>query len=58
VEFPFLIMLWHNINGEKMTVTFQPGESGGTRALLSGAVARGKHPLASDPDHWTEALGG
>jgi hypothetical protein len=58
VQFPFLIMLWHNINGEKMTVTFEPGESGATRVLISGAVARGNHPLASDPEHWTEALGG
>jgi hypothetical protein len=58
VQFPFLIMLWHNLNGEKMTVKFEPGESGGTRVSISGAVARGKHSLASDPEHWAESLGG
>jgi hypothetical protein len=58
VQFPFLIMLWHNLNGEKMTVRFEPGESGGTRVTINGAVSRGKHPLATDPEHWTESLGG
>jgi hypothetical protein len=58
VQFPFLIMLWHNLNGERMTVKFAPGEGGGSRVSISGAVARGKHPLASDPEHWTESLGG
>lgn len=58
VQFPFLIMLWHNLTGEKMTVKFEPGESGGSRVSISGAVARSRHPLAADPDHWTEALGG
>ena len=57
VQFPFLIMLWHNLNGEKMTARFEPGESGGTRVTLNGAVARGKHPLANDPEHWTDSLG-
>jgi hypothetical protein len=57
VQFPFAIMLWHNLNGEKMTVNFEPGESGGTRVSISGAVARGKHPLAADPEHWSESLG-
>jgi hypothetical protein len=51
-------MLWHNLNGERMTVKFAPGEGGGSRVSISGAVARGKHPLASDPEHWTESLGG
>jgi hypothetical protein len=58
VQFPFLIMLWHNLNGEKMSVRFAPGEAGGTRVSIRGAVARAKHPLAADPDHWAEALGG
>ena len=58
VQFPFLIMLWHNLNGERMTVKFEPGDSGGTRVTLNGAVARAKHPLAVDPEHWTESLGG
>jgi hypothetical protein len=58
VQFPFLLMLWHNINGENMTVRFEPGEGGGTRVTLDGAVARDKHPLAAESEHWTEALGG
>jgi hypothetical protein len=57
VQFPFLIMLWHNLNGERMTVKFGPGESGGTRVTLNGKVARAKHPLAIDAEHWTESLG-
>jgi hypothetical protein len=58
VQFPFVRMLWHKLQGEKMTVTFSPGGDGGTRVTIRGAVARGLHPLASDPEHWTEALGG
>jgi hypothetical protein len=58
VQFPFTLRLWHTLNGEKMTIRFEPGESGGTRVTINGAVARGKHPLASDPEHWTESLGG
>ena len=58
VQWPFLVMLWRNITGEKMTVKFEPGESGGTRVTISGAVASGKHPLAADAEHWSEALGG
>ena len=58
VQFPFLLMLWHNLNGEKMVIKFDPGDGDGTRVSISGAVARDKHLLASDPDHWTEALGG
>jgi hypothetical protein len=57
VQFPFLIMLWHNINGERMTVKFEPGATGGTRVTISGAVARGNHAVASDAEHWSEALG-
>jgi hypothetical protein len=56
VQFPFLIMLWHNLNREQMTVKFDPIASGATRVKISGAVARGKHALAADPGHWTEAL--
>ena len=58
VQWPFLVMLWRNLTGEKMTVKFEPGESGGTRVTISGAVASGKHPLAADAEHWSEALGG
>jgi hypothetical protein len=57
VQFPFLLMLWHNLNGEKMTVRFEPGEAGGSRVAISGAVARGNHPVASDAEHWSDALG-
>ena len=58
VQFPFLIMLWHNLNRERMTVTFMPGDTGGTRVTISGAVARANHALAADSGHWSEALGG
>jgi hypothetical protein len=58
VQFPFALMLWHNLNREQMTVRFEPGENGGTRVTITGAVARGRHGLASDPEHWAEALGG
>jgi hypothetical protein len=51
-------MLWHNLNREQMTVTFDPGPNGGTRVAIKGAVARGTHGLAADPEHWSEALGG
>ncbi len=57
VQFPFLLMLWHNLNGERMTVKFERGEQGGTRVNISGAVARARQPLAADPEHWSEALG-
>src|SRR5579884_2454594 len=58
VQFPFLIMGWHYLNGERMTVRFTTGEGGGTRIHLSGAVAGSKQPLAADPEHWTESLAG
>jgi hypothetical protein len=57
VQFPFLVMLWHNLNGELMTVTFALSEDGGTRVTIAGAVARRHQPFAADPDHWSEALG-
>jgi hypothetical protein len=57
VQFPFLIMLYHNLNREQMTVRFEPGPTGGSRVTISGAVARGAHGLASDHEHWSEALG-
>ena len=50
--------LWHNVNGEKMTVTSEPDDGKGTRVTISGAVSRGKHAMAADPEHWSEALGG
>jgi|GEM_PF-3533928 len=57
VQFPFLIMLYHTLNREQMTVTFAPGPDGGTRVTINGAVASGNLPLASEPEHWSEALG-
>jgi hypothetical protein len=57
VQFPFLIMLWHNLNREQMTVQFAPGASGGTLVTIRGTVARGNHALAADPEYWSEALG-
>ena len=56
VKWPFLLALWHRVSGEKMTVTFEPGEGGGTRVTISGAVVRAKHPLAADEEHWSESL--
>ncbi len=56
VQFPFLLMLWHNLNREHMTVKFDPGTDDGTQVTINGAVARGRHPLAADPEHWSEAL--
>jgi hypothetical protein len=56
VGWPFLVVLWRNLNGEKMGVKFEPADAGGTRVTISGAVARGKQPLAADPEHWTGAL--
>ena len=57
VQWPFLLMLWHNLNGVRMTVRFEPN-NGGTRVKISGAVERARQPLAADPEHWAEALGG
>jgi hypothetical protein len=57
VQFPFALMLWHTLSGERMTVSFEPGSAGGTRVRISGAVARGNHSLAADPEHWAEPLG-
>jgi hypothetical protein len=58
VQWPFLVVLWRNLNGEKMTVKFDAGAGGGTRVTIKGAVARGKQSLATDPTHWKGALDG
>ncbi|HEY3945335.1 MAG TPA: hypothetical protein VGL78_08925 [Solirubrobacteraceae bacterium] len=58
VQWPFLVVLSRKLNDEKMTVKFEPADGGGTRVTINGAVARGKHPLATDPGHWTYALDG
>lgn len=57
-QFPFLLMLYHTLSGERMTVTFEPDPGGGTRVSITGAVARSKLPVASDTEHWSDALGG
>jgi hypothetical protein len=57
VQFPFMLMLWHTLNGERMTVRFTPGANGGTHVAISGAVAGSRHPLAANSEHWSEALG-
>jgi len=57
VQFPFLVMLYHKLSGEQMTVRFEAGTGGGTRVMISGKVAGGNHMLAEDPEHWSEALG-
>ena len=58
VQWPFLIVLWRNVNGERMPVKFEPADGDGTRVTISGAVARAKQPLAADPGPWTDALDG
>lgn len=58
VQWPFLVVLWRNLNGERMSVKFEDVHGGGTRVTINGAVARSKHPLATDPQHWTDALDG
>jgi hypothetical protein len=57
VGFPFLVNLWRHLDREQMTVKFDPGATGGTHVTISGAVASGKHALAANPEHWSEALG-
>jgi hypothetical protein len=46
VQWPFLIVLWRNLNGEKMTVKFETANGGGARVTISGAVAPAKQQLA------------
>ncbi len=58
VKLPLLMTLWHNLNHEHMTIKFEPAETSGTRVKINGAVARGHHALAANPEHWSEALGG
>jgi hypothetical protein len=57
MQFPLALMLWRAVTGERMTVRFEPGEEGGAQVEISGAVGRGRQPLAADPEHWAEALG-
>ena len=56
VQWPFLVMLWRNITGEKMTVKFEPGESGGTRVcrdLPQLVVDLGELKHRAPPSHGT-----
>jgi hypothetical protein len=57
VRWPFLLVLWRNLSGEKMTVKFEPADDGGTWVKITGAVARARQPLAADPEHWGDAVG-
>jgi hypothetical protein len=57
VQWPFVVMLYHKLSGEQMTVKFEPGTDGGTRITISGKVSGSNHMLAEDPEHWSEALG-
>jgi hypothetical protein len=57
VQFPFLLMLWHTLNGERMSVQFEPAADGGSRVSISGAVASARQPLAADSEHWSGPLG-
>jgi hypothetical protein len=58
MQWPFLVMLYHKLSGEQMTVKFEPGPEGGTRIVITGRVSGGNRMLAEDPEHWSEALGG
>ena len=51
-------MLWRNLNGEKMTVKFEPTDGGGTHVTISGAVARASSRWPPILRHWTVALDG
>jgi hypothetical protein len=58
VKWPLAASLWHRLNGEHMTVKFEPGAEGGTHVTISGAVTKDKRAMAADPETWTEHLGG
>ena len=36
VQFPFLVMLYHNLSGEQMSVKFEPGSEGGRGSRSAG----------------------
>jgi hypothetical protein len=56
VQFPLLLVLWNPVTGVRMTVKFEPGDGGGTRVTIKGAVSKARQPLAADPEHWAESL--
>ena len=49
------IDLLHYLNGERMKSASVPTQA---EARASRSAAKSKHPLAADPDYWSEALGG
>jgi len=50
IKWPLAVSLWHRLNGEQMTVKFEPGAEGGTHVTISGAVPKDKHAMAADPE--------
>jgi hypothetical protein len=58
IKWPLLVSLWHRLNGEHVTIKFEPEAEAGTHITIVGAVPKGKHPMAADPENWSEALGG
>lgn len=58
VQFPLLLALWRRLQNEHMTITFSPGTDGGTKVTIRGSLSQNRQPLASDPERWTEPLGG
>ena len=56
IVYPLNLTLWHR--GEQMTVKFDPAAEGGTRVIISGALAKSKQARAADPEHWSDALEG
>jgi hypothetical protein len=58
IQFPILLALSRRLGGEHMTVTFSPGTDGGTKVTIRGSIGRNRLQLASDPERWTEPLGG
>jgi hypothetical protein len=56
IQWPLLVALYHRLNGEQMAVSFRPADGGGTAITLQGSVARGRHALAADPEHWAGPL--
>jgi hypothetical protein len=57
MQWPFLVMLYHKLSGERMTVKFEPGPEGGTHVTIDGKCAGANHMLAENAEHWSEALG-
>jgi hypothetical protein len=56
IQWPLLLALYHRLKGEQMAVSFRPADGGGTAITVQGSVARGRHALAADPEHWAGPL--